>query len=404
MSEQNVTETELDLSGDGGVKKLILQEGVGEELPSKGCRVSLHYTGTLLDGTQFDSSVDRGVPFEFELGRESVIKAFDMGVATMKKGEKCVLTCAPEYAYGAAGSGPNIPPNATLKFELEMLSWELEDLSPDRTKGILRDVVKASDKKRTPNEFAHVHVRLVGKYGDNVFEDREVKFDLGEGATCGVVSGVEIALEKFHQYETSRLILRPEFAFGANGNEEFGIPGNATVEYTVTLREFERSQDTWKLDTAESLQQAQLFKDKGAKYIKEEKYQVAIKMLKRSNDYLSNCPAEDAKALKTAVYLNKALCYQKLEDPFEVKQACDSVLEIDQTSVKAFYRRGQAFMSLGNLEAAMKDFQEVQQLEPSNKAAQNQITLLKHKLREANEKERKIYANMFTKFANADKQ
>ncbi|XP_055682652.1 FK506-binding protein 59 isoform X2 [Lutzomyia longipalpis] len=404
MTDPVIEETEIDISGDGGVKKKILKEGEGEEFPSKGCRVSLHYTGTLLDGTQFDSSVERNVPFEFELGRESVIKAFDMGVATMRKGEKCILTCAPEYAYGAAGSRPNIPPNATLKFELEMLSWELEDLSPERNKGILRCILKASDKKRTPNEFAHVHVHLIGKHEGRVFEEREVKFNLGEGATADVVPGVEIALEKFHQYETSRLILKPEFAFGAEGNEKLCIPPNATVEYTVTLREFERAQDTWKMDPAESLEQARFFKEKGAKYIKEEKYQVAIKMFKLSNDCLSNCNEDAANTLKTAVFLNKALCYQKLGEPYEVKQACDTVLEIDSKSVKAYYRRGLAHVALGYLEKALEDFKEVQQLEPTNKAAQNQIVLLKQKLKEATEKERKIYANMFAKFADADKQ
>uniref|UniRef100_A0A1L8DTU4 peptidylprolyl isomerase n=1 Tax=Nyssomyia neivai TaxID=330878 RepID=A0A1L8DTU4_9DIPT len=395
---------EIDISGDGGVKKKILKEGDGEEVPSKGCRVSLHYTGTLLDGTQFDSSVDRDVPFEFELGRESVIKAFDMGVATMRKGEKCILTCAPEYAYGATGSGPNIPPNATLQFELEMLSWELEDLSPERNKGILRCVLKASDKKRTPNEFAHVHVHLVGKHEGRTFEDRELKFDLGEGGTAGVVQGVEIALEKFHQFETSRLILKPEFAFGTKGHEEFGIPPNATVEYTVTLREFERAQDTWKMDNTESLEQAQLFKEKGAKYIKEEKYQVAIKMLNRSHDFLSNCNDDTSKALKAAVFLNKALCFLKLGDSYEAKSACDVVLEVDSKCIKAYYRRGLAFVALGCIENALDDFKKVQELEPSNKAAQNQIVLMKQKLKEATEKERKIYANMFAKFANADKQ
>uniref|UniRef100_A0A1B0CAC7 peptidylprolyl isomerase n=1 Tax=Lutzomyia longipalpis TaxID=7200 RepID=A0A1B0CAC7_LUTLO len=381
MTDPVIEETEIDISGDGGVKKKILKEGEGEEFPSKGCRVSLHYTGTLLDGTQFDSSVERNVPFEFELGRESVrnsiegcrvslhytgtlldgtqfdssvernvpfefelgresvIKAFDMGVATMRKGEKCILTCAPEYAYGAAGSRPNIPPNATLKFELEMLSWELEDLSPGRNKGILRCILKASDKKRTPNEFAHVHVHLIGKHEGRVFEEREVKFNLGEGATADVVSG-------------------PEFAFGAEGNEKLCIPPNATVEYTVTLREFERAQDTWKMDPAESLEQARFFKEKGAKYIKEEKYQVAIKMFKLSNDCLSNCNEDAANTLKTAVFLNKALCYQKLGEPYEVKQACDTVLEIDSKSVKAYYRRGLAHVALGYLEKALEDFKE----------------------------------------------
>lgn len=103
---------------DGGVLKEIIKEGIGEETPASGCKVTVHYTGTLLDGTKFDSSKDRNEPFEFDLGKKSVIKAWDIGVATMKRGEVAILTCAPDYAYRAAGSPPAIPPNATLKFEV----------------------------------------------------------------------------------------------------------------------------------------------------------------------------------------------------------------------------------------------------------------------------------------------
>lgn len=116
-----IAEGQIDLSGDGGVLKKILHEGTSDETPSSGCKVALHYTGTLTDGTKFDSSLDRNEPFEFELGKGVVVKAFDLGIASMKKGEKSVLTCAPEYAYGASGSPPNIPPNATLLFEVTQL-------------------------------------------------------------------------------------------------------------------------------------------------------------------------------------------------------------------------------------------------------------------------------------------
>ena len=78
------------------------------------CLHAVHYTGTLEDGTKFDSSVDRGDPLSFSLGQGQVIKGWDAVVATMKKGEKVVATLAPEYAYGASGSPPTIPPNATL--------------------------------------------------------------------------------------------------------------------------------------------------------------------------------------------------------------------------------------------------------------------------------------------------
>ncbi|KAG9337299.1 hypothetical protein JZ751_028867 [Albula glossodonta] len=103
---------------DGGVLKVVKKEGSGTELPMTGDKVFVHYVGTLLDGTKFDSSRDRGDKFSFELGKGQVIKAWDLGIATMKIGEVCQLICKPEYAYGSAGSPPKIPPNATLLFEV----------------------------------------------------------------------------------------------------------------------------------------------------------------------------------------------------------------------------------------------------------------------------------------------
>ncbi|CAK4066352.1 unnamed protein product [Aphanomyces euteiches] len=112
----------IDLSNDGGVTKEMLTEGTGD-FPPKGYEIRAHYTGTLLDGTKFDSSRDRNQVFTFVLGKGNVIKAWDLGFATMKVGERAILTCAPEYAYGASGSPPKIPPNATLKFDVELLGF-----------------------------------------------------------------------------------------------------------------------------------------------------------------------------------------------------------------------------------------------------------------------------------------
>jgi FKBP-type peptidyl-prolyl cis-trans isomerase len=101
---------------------VYLDEVVGTGPAAKaGDMVAVHYTGWLTDKTKFDSSRDRGVPFEFPLGQGRVIPGWDEGVAGMKVGGKRKLTIPPDLGYGAAGAGGRIPPNATLLFDVELL-------------------------------------------------------------------------------------------------------------------------------------------------------------------------------------------------------------------------------------------------------------------------------------------
>ena len=103
-----------------GLQYRDIEVGTGE-VAQNGQTASVHYTGWLLDGTKFDSSVDRGVPLEFRIGAGMVIQGWDEGVACMNVGGRRELVIPPQLAYGDRGAGGVIPPGATLKFEVELV-------------------------------------------------------------------------------------------------------------------------------------------------------------------------------------------------------------------------------------------------------------------------------------------
>lgn len=106
-----------------GLSYTDIVKGTGAS-PTSGKSVTVHYTGTLENGTKFDSSVDRGQPFVFRIGAGEVIPGWDEGVISMKVGGKRKLVIPSQLGYGAAGAGGVIPPNATLIFEVELLDVE----------------------------------------------------------------------------------------------------------------------------------------------------------------------------------------------------------------------------------------------------------------------------------------
>jgi FK506-binding protein 4/5 len=249
---EQVLNVEFDCSQkkDGGIVKKIIKLGTGPSRPESGDEVTVHYTGRLLDGTKFDSSVDRGDPFVFKIGLGQVIKGWDEGVAGMYLGEKCVLTCRSEYAYGKRGSPPTIPADATLEFEVELLGWKSEnDLSGDG--GVVR-VAKVIEGEGWENpkkgDSCEVSFEVSKKDSDGkmckVKEEQTVFMVMGSDEEHGgVPCGVHMALKFFNKGETQRLLIKNLSSRGKkNYLENFADieDNNDELYFTVTLKRWIR--------------------------------------------------------------------------------------------------------------------------------------------------------------------
>ncbi|XP_023652332.1 peptidyl-prolyl cis-trans isomerase FKBP4 [Paramormyrops kingsleyae] len=393
---------------DGGVLKLVKKEGACTEQPMTGDKVFVHYVGTLLDGTKFDSSRDRGDKFSFELGKGQVIKAWDLGVGTMKVGEVSQFICKPEYAYGSAGSPPKIPPNATLVFEVELFEFRGEDITDDEDGGIIRRTITKGEGYSKPNEGATVEVAVEGIFEERVFDQRDLKFEIGDCESLDLPAGVEKAITAMEQGEESTFTITAKYGYGSAGSTKFNIPPGATLKYKIKLKAFEKAKESWEMNTSEKLEQGAIVKEKGTQYFKEGKFKQATGQYKKIVSWLehesglSEGDEQKARTLRLAAHLNLAMCYLKLQEESQALENCNKALELDQSNEKALFRRGEALCAMKEFEQARDDFQKVLQLYPNNKAAKTQVAICQRQLKEQHEKDKRLYANMFQKFAERD--
>jgi len=392
-----------DVTGDGGVLKKILVSGEGTATPKKGAEVSVHYVGTLTDGSKFDSSRDRDEPFEFTLGNGGVIKGWDTGVATMKKGEKSLFTIRSDYGYGENGSPPKIPGGATLIFEIELLSWISEkDITLKKDGGIMKSVISEGKDWQTPKDDEKITAIVTGILEDGtIFEpEHQINVLLGEEV---LPEGLEKAIVSMKKGERSSFKIRSDYAFGATGNPDKKIPPSATLTYNVTLLEWEGEKNSWEMSVQEKLDSSTKRKNEGNERFKVSKYELALKKYQKALGYINSDydfktdeEKAQAKAHKIPILLNTAQVYYKQQDYLEAANNCGKVLDLDKANVKALFRRGQSYLSLAEFEKAKTDLEAALEHDKDNKEIIQSLAQLKRKIKEQDQKDKKLYTSMFS--------
>eukprot|EP00056_Hartaetosiga_gracilis_P005441 m.84714 g.84714 ORF g.84714 m.84714 type:complete len:430 (-) comp12166_c0_seq1:115-1404(-) len=400
-----VDEKVIDICGDGSILKEILKEGEGDATPPAGAKVSVHYTGTLLDGSKFDSSRDRGQLFEFDLGMGRVIKGWDEGVATMKLGERAMFTIASDKAYGPSGSPPKIPPSATLKFDIELFKFnEYTDVSDGGDGTVQKKVLTKApaNNYQTPKDMAAVKVLY------KIFTDAQTIVDQSQGEPASLfidsgeqIVGLDKAIKSMRVGEKALFKVACELAYGAEGDATLGVPAAVDVKIEVTLVDLENPKATWSMTAEEKIQTGTGFKDAGNIFFKKADYGRAIRRYDSAIEAIGNTeefqPEEVVSANKVLVscHLNKSQCKLKESLFTAAIEDASQALEIDSNSVKALYRRASANNSMGNWKEAREDLAHALSIEPDNKGCTSLMKKVKGAEKKYNDKQKKLYSKMF---------
>ena len=230
---------------ESGLKYYDFVVGEGAT-PETGQIVTVHYTGWLEDGTKFDSSLDRAQPFTFKIGASQVIAGWDEGVATMQVGGKRQLVIPPDLGYGEQGAGTSIPANATLIFEVELIS--VQEGSPDNPATVEEEdyVTTESGLKYTdfvvgegasPETGQSVTVHYTGwledgtKFDSSLDRGEPFTFQIGMGQ---VIAGWDEGVSTMKVGGKRQLVIPPDLGYGEQGAGNI-IPANATLVFEVEL-------------------------------------------------------------------------------------------------------------------------------------------------------------------------
>jgi len=405
------------LDPSGGLKKLILKSGDSDS-PGEGEKVSCHYSGFLrTTGEMFDSSRERDDLFKFEIGKGAVIKGWDVGIATMQVGERAILRCRADFAYGEKGSAPKIPANATLDFVVQLKDiqqyeplWDTDDAKDSISKKTITEV----EGWETAKKLWVVTVTYTGRENDEKGriwcsgKDEKVKipFDL-EFESKGVISEYEqprgffVCLKNTKEGETNLFKLKSNdfYTFGSTGSKKFNIAPNTDLFYEMTITAMEKfNMSSWQLEADEKIPKAKELKEIANDYFRRKKVAVAKEVWK---DILSitteikDNDDEDINKISLACYSNTALVETQLNNLSEAAEQIEKGLAIDPKHEKLRYRKAQLHFKRGEYHLAGESLAELLKDFPENKGAKSLAAKNERARKAAEKKARKLAKKMF---------
>lgn len=316
----------------------------------------------------------------------------------MKRGEKCKVVLAADYAYGARGSPPTIPANATLVFEIELFEFDNEtDLSKDGSGSIKKLETKASTGEEKPEYDATVKIEytVASTDGKELVAKKEQTFVIGDET---FPQGVQYAISTLPIGSAAKFTIQPIQAYGSTGNAEMNIPADAVTVWNIELLEVKNIPEPSDLSPSEKVTMATEKKTEGNTLFGQGKFERALKKYDLASSFARFVPGDDANAaeeIRVACRLNAAQCLLKLKNYEEAENRCSDLLKSDSRNVKGLYRRALARHALGNLAGAVEDLKLLIEIDSTQQEAVRELARVNAKIKAQEEKDRALFSKMF---------
>eukprot|EP01064_Diplonema_japonicum_P006936 TRINITY_DN14734_c0_g1_i1.p1 TRINITY_DN14734_c0_g1~~TRINITY_DN14734_c0_g1_i1.p1 ORF type:complete len:547 (+),score=176.24 TRINITY_DN14734_c0_g1_i1:48-1688(+) len=395
----------IDVLGDEKLIKKCVKVGRGKATPRAGAKVFVHYVGTFTSGTQFDSSRDRNEAINFTIGKGQVIKGWDHGISTMRKGERSVLTIHHSLAYGEEGKVPAIPPAATLVFDVELLSWtSYEDCSEKKNGSMMKDILVPAEMSFTKPLYEStvpLTIYSVEKYnnGEDEEEDPTDCSSLTPVFKQDVIMGdqmvsdqIELAVKTMTANETARFVIK-----GGNWSQ-YGVEG-PDAKVVIAIGEFKNVKQTYEVTTTEDkIREGELRKVEGNDLYKAKKFWRAAAKYDAGLTYIEGDDAA-LKKVRLPLLTNLAAVQLEMQSYANAEGNCTKALEIDSKNLRALQRRTKARRLRADYEGCRADARMVLLLQPDNAAAKTELDLVAKAEIKQKKKDKATYIGMFDKLA-----
>lgn len=398
------------INEDLGVLKKVIDEGQGWESPREPYEVKAWISAKTGDGKLIISR-PQGEPFFFTFGKSEVPKGLEMGIGTMTRGEKAVIYLTSQYLTQCPFM-PVVEGIEEVHFEVELVHFiQVRDVLGDGRliKRRMRDG-RGEFPMDCPlhDSLLRVHYKgMVLNKEKTVFYDTKVdnngqplEFSSGEGL---VPEGFEMCVRLMLPEEMALVTCPPDYAYDKFPRPA-NVPEGAYIQWEIELLGFEVPKDWTGMDFRGIMDDVEKIKATGNRLFKEEKYELAkAKYEKVLREFNHVNPQDDEEGKEFAntrnlLNLNVAACYLKMGECRKSIETCNKVLDANPVHVKAFYRRGMAYMSAGDFKEARSDFNKMMSIDKSSEAnARAALLKLKEKEQEVEMKARKQFKGLFDK-------